>query len=420
MGKMMMSSTIILSIFLFIDLSVICCSEKVVKPTFVCITRERKALLKFRESFWNPFPTLSSWNDTKDCCTWQGIGCDKFTGHVTRLDLGYKSLLHSDNSLQGKMIDPSHSELKHLSYLDLSGINFQLSPIPAFLGSMTQLRHLNLSRTSLSGVVPHDLGNLSSLSVLDLGGYYQLEFDDLMWVSRLSSLEHLNMSYVDVLQRICSSALRTLYLFGNQLSCPFPSWLGNLRDLRELSLGGDNSQLSGRIPLSLGQLSNLEILHLSSSSLDGTLCEAHFAKISKLRILAIDSLKFIVGFDWVPHFQLEDLEMQSCDIESHFPLQKELVRLYLMNCSISGALPNWFHYMNLTELQLSQNHIQGPIPNNISRMLPNLEVLLLDENYITGSLPDSLCKLKFLIALDLSKNQLSCNVLDCWGNFQQL
>ncbi|KAK4487905.1 hypothetical protein RD792_003643 [Penstemon davidsonii] len=581
---MMMSSAIFLSIFLFIDLSVICCSEKVVKQTFVCITRERKALLKFRESFWNPFPTLSSWNDdTKDCCTWQGIGCDKFTGHVTRLDLGYRSFLHSDNQLQGQMIDLSLSELKHLSYLDLSGINFQLSLIPAFLGSMTQLRRLNLSRTLLSGVVPHDLGNLSSLSVLDLGGDYQLVVDDLMWVSRLSSLEHLNMSYVDLsptkdllkvlnmlpsllvlsmsysrlnntnLQHSCInsslsnvqqldlslshfygefpcflhnmtssryldlsysnykssglnlpilrnlvqiniagnslnhnadwipgfllnkchlksldlsfnkfygeistlfqnlfgcwrhnletlelsgnkfyghlpeefgglkklmylglghnvidgsiptyvgtlrtltildlsynnlsgtipsslgnlSALRTMDLSGNQLCGPIPSWLGNLRELRESSLGGDNSQLSGRIPLSLGHLSNLEILYLISTSLDSTLCEAHFAKLSKLRILVLDSLKFEVRFDWVPPFQLEGLEMQYCDIEGHFPqwlrLQKELLRLYLVNCSNSGALPNWFHYMNLTNLQLSQNHIQGPIPNSISRMLP--------------------------------------------------
>ncbi|KAL3833905.1 hypothetical protein ACJIZ3_008641 [Penstemon smallii] len=596
----------------------ICCSEKVVNTTFGCITRERKALLKFRESFRNPFPTLSSWNgDTKDCCTWQGIECDKFTGHVTRLDLGYESLLHSGNSLLGKMIDPSLSELKHLSYLDLSGIDFQLSPIPAFLGSMTQLQHLNLSRTSLSGVVPHDLGNLSSLSVLDLGVVrnlddaidYPLEVDDLMWVSRLSLLEHLNMSYVDLsptkdllevlnmlpsilvlsmsssgldntnlphacinsslsnvqhldlswnyfdgefpcflhnmtslryldlsfnnysfvglnlpmlrnlvqinlgynflnynvdwisgfLSNKCHlksldlrfnqfygeisklfqnlsgcwrhnletldlsenkfyghlpeefgelkklmylgisnnvingsipsslgnlSALRTLHLFDNQLSGPIPSWLGNLRELRELSLGGDNSQLSGRIPLSLGQLSNLEKLHLSSTTLDGTLCEAHFAKLSKLRTLELDSLKFRVRFDWVPHFQLKDLKMLSCDIEGHFPqwlrLQKELVRLYLVNCSISGALPNWFHYMNLSVLHLSQNHIQGPIPNNIGRMLPRLRILDLEENYITGPIPDSLCELKSLIALDLSKNQLSGNLLDCWGNFQQL
>ncbi|KAK4487908.1 hypothetical protein RD792_003646 [Penstemon davidsonii] len=613
MGKMMMSSAILLSIFLFIDLSVICCYEKVVNTTFGCITRERKALLKFRDNFWNPFPTLSSWNDdTKDCCTWQGIGCDKLTGHVTRLDLGYKSLLHSDNSLQGQMIDPSLLELKHLSYLDLSGINFQLSPIPAFLGSMTQLRHLNLSGALLSGVVPHDLGNLSSLNVLDLGGAETLDdippvvVDDLMWVSRLSLLENLNMSYVDLsptkdllkvlnmlpslvvlsmsssklintnLQHACInsslsnvqhldlshnfffgelplflhnmsslrhldlshnnysssgldlrilrslvqinlgwnslnhnvdwisgfisnkchlkslylslnqfygeistlfqnlsgcwrhnletldlssnkfygrlpeelgglkklmyldlsynaingsipsslgnlSALRTMDLFGNQLSGPIPSCLGNLR---ELSLGGDNSQLSGRIPLSLGQLSNLEILYLGSTSLDGTLCEAHFAKLSKLKILVLFSLKFRVGFDWVPPFQLEDLEMQSCDIECHFPqwlqLQQELVFLFLINCSISEALPNWFHYMNLTGLILSQNHIQGPLPNNIGRMLPSLQFLFLDENYIIGSIPDSLCEMKYLIVLDLSKNQLSGNLLDCWGNFQQL
>ncbi|KAL3833898.1 hypothetical protein ACJIZ3_008634 [Penstemon smallii] len=512
------------------------------------------------------------------------------------------------------MIDPSLLELKHLSYLDLSGIDFQFSPIPAFLGSMTQLQHLNLSRTSLSGVVPHDLGNLSSLSVLDLGGNYSIMYDlvvdDLMWVSRLSSLEHLNMNYVDLsptkdllkvlnmlpsllelsmsysrlnntnLQHACInssllnvqhldlshnyfygefpcflhnmtsprylnlgfnslnynvdwingflsnkchlksldlsinqfygeistvfqnlsgcwrynletlelssnefyghlpeelgglkkltylglsynaingsiptslgtlsalsvldlnynelsgsipsslgnlSTLRTMDLFNNYLSGPIPSSIGNLRDLRNLYLGGDNCQISGRIPFSLGQLSNLEELNLSGTTLDSTLCEAHFAKLSKLRYLVLDSLKFRVGFDWAPPFQLGTLVMQSCDIEGQFPqwlrLQKELGGLNLVNCSISGALPNWFHYMNLSVLRLSQNDIQGPIPNNIGRMLPSLQFLYLEENYITGSIPDSICELKFLEALDLSKNQLSGNLLDCWGNFQEL
>ncbi|KAK4487917.1 hypothetical protein RD792_003655 [Penstemon davidsonii] len=124
-------------------------------------------------------PRESFWNVTKDCNT---------------------TSPHCHHGTSPKIV--AHG--KHLSYLDLSGINFQLSPILAFLGSMTQLRHYYLSGALLSGVVPHDHGNLSSLNVLDLGGAETLDaippvvVDDLMWVSRLSLLENLNMSYVDL------------------------------------------------------------------------------------------------------------------------------------------------------------------------------------------------------------------------------
>ncbi|KAK4487068.1 hypothetical protein RD792_006383, partial [Penstemon davidsonii] len=426
---------------------------------------ERKALLKFRESFSDPNSALSSWKG-EYCCTWLGIRCDKFTGHVISLDLGNKGL-------QGETLDSSLLELKHLSYLDLSGFVFQYNSFPAFIGSMKQLQYLNLSLMSFYDVVPHNLGNLSSLRVLDLSHTYHLLVDDLTWISRLSSLEHLDLSSVDLsptkdllknleeldlagnrfygqlpeeiggLKKLIYldlsdnvfingtipnslgklSALTMLGLSSNNLSGTIPSSLGDLRELISLHLSFTG--LSGGIPLPLGQLSNLEHLDLRYNSLDGTVFEDHFAKLSKLSELVVGSLKFKVKLDWVPPFQLQWLTLESCDIGGQFPqwvqMQKELEFLSMENCSISDTLSNSINnFKNLTYLHLSNNHIQGPIPNNISQMVPSLQYLYLDQNSINGFLPDSLCEMKSLVYMDLSRNHLSGNIPGCLGNLHNL
>ncbi|KAL3820054.1 hypothetical protein ACJIZ3_005959 [Penstemon smallii] len=243
--------------------------------------------------------------------------------------------------------------------------------------------------------------------------------------------------------------------------------IGNLSFLTILDLTMNNLS---------GQLSNLETLDVLYNPLVGTVSEDHFAKLSKLLELSISSLKFKVKSDWVPPFRLQVLALESCNIGGQFPqwvqMQKELERLYMKNCSISGTLSNSFdnyknliylylsnnhiqgpipnnfsqmlpslhrlyldqnninesdtlsnsfdNYKNLTYLSLSNNHIQGPIPNNFSQMLPSLQLLYLDQNNINGSLPDSLCEMTSLYDMDLSGNHLSGNLPGCLGYLHKL
>ncbi|KAL3652859.1 hypothetical protein CASFOL_002540 [Castilleja foliolosa] len=510
MGKTMSSSLLIfiIAVLLILDKFTIFCLARKSNITFDCFPREREALLRFKSSFFlddQSNNTLSSWKANSDCCAWPCVECDN-ARHVVGLHLRY-------NTLSSEAVDSSLLQLKYLSYLDLSGNNFQWIPIPSFLGSMKQLQYLNLSSAGFVGVVPHQLGNLSSLRILDLGGRpntNSLIVDNLTWAINLQSLEYLDMSYVNLsatkdlakvldmlpslvelrlpncginnsnlalttnycansalflnnLQHLDLShnslgenfsfcflhnmtSLSFLDISYNDLHGPIPSSLGDLRALREMSLNDNNlfgpipitfenlrdlrvlnlarnHLISGEIPIFLGQLSNLETVDISFNSLEGTLSEAHFANLSKLENIGLESnhaLKFRVGYDWVPTFhKLDTLNMASVEIGSQFPqwlqAQKSLTELRLSNCSsITGMLPKWLvSLMNLTILDLSDNHIEGPIPELRSR----LEILNLGRNFINGPIPDdSLCEMKGLRTLDLSNNQLSGNLPHCLWN----
>ncbi|PIA44538.1 hypothetical protein AQUCO_01700262v1, partial [Aquilegia coerulea] len=399
-----------------------------------------------------------------------------------------------------------HSTLKNftsLHILDLSYNKFQ-GPIPSAIRNMTSLKVLQLSGNLFNNSsVLDELKNLYKLEVLDLssnkfaGKMFErfpnfsspslgdnletliLSRNSLTgylpnWLYQLkSSLKFLDLSDNSFEGRIPTSltklfALQVLDLRQNQLSGEIPMSFGTLSNLKTLFLS--YNQFNGTIPTSLGQLSHLTYLRLDANNFHGVVSELHFARLSKLKELALSdiSLSIKIISSWVPPFHLESLLLDSCDLGTQFPnwLQKQtgLYDLDMSNSNISDSIPNWFEnltflkfldlsgnqmygkvpnfispnivYLYLSSnrfegsfpqfpsslgyLDLSDNIISGSIPADIGYRLPKLKLLLLSNNNINGTIPSSLCKMLSLSYLDFSKNHLSGVLPNCLGDLKRV
>ncbi|XP_058076462.1 receptor-like protein EIX1 [Magnolia sinica] len=252
-----------------------------------CFDSERKALTTFRKALNDSFNLLSSWDDdASDCCNWRGITCHNITGFVLKLDLFGLGL--------GGRIDPALVQLKHLQLLDLSYNAFNGAPIPDSLGSMKELRHLNLSWAGFRGRIPHQLGNLSKLISLKLSSF-SLSAKNLWWLTSLPSLNYLHMSFVNLsmashdwvhvmnmspslvelslfdcglsyisptLPSVNFTSLRVLDLSYNNFNSSIPNWIANISSLVSLDLSYNN--FHGEVPYQFSLLPNLEELGLGS------------------------------------------------------------------------------------------------------------------------------------------------------------
>ncbi|PNX61362.1 receptor-like kinase, partial [Trifolium pratense] len=127
-----------------------------------CIAKERHALLKLKASLvLNETHLLSTWDNKSDCCSWKGIACSNKTGHVEMLNLNGRQFGY----FQGK-INASLIELWHLKYLNFSSQSQSSNNVLELVGSLSNLRILDLQGSNLSGRIPSDFAHLSHLQYL--------------------------------------------------------------------------------------------------------------------------------------------------------------------------------------------------------------------------------------------------------------
>jgi EIX receptor 1/2 len=417
-----------------------------------CIEEERQALLIFKQGLEDNYSLLSSWGSQEDCCKWKGIKCSNRTGHVVTLDLR-----PGDRNLQGE-ITSSLLGLQHLAYLDLSFNHFSI--LPNFIGSLTKLQYLNLSKTNIVGNIPQQLGNLSSLISLDLS-LNKLEGSIPKAFGNMVALVHLDLSSNNLEGMIPQTLenlhnLQVLDLSNNSISGEVPD-LSNFPLLRELHLS--MNQLNGSLTKGMRKLSKLQILDVSSNSFEGDITDSHLSNLSSLNLLDLSSNSLSLKFnsDWIPPFDLDTIALRSCKLGPTFPewlqTQKNFMRLDMSDAGISDTIPNWFWNLsyNVGFLNLSHNQITGTIPlqwflsqfigypvidlssNRFGGLLPQLNfdwtVLNLSNNLFKGSIT-FICETNgsantnytpsVLSYLDLSDNLLSGELPYCWRNMVSL
>ncbi|XP_073112193.1 uncharacterized protein [Elaeis guineensis] len=339
-------------------------------------------------------------------------------GHTKQMLGNLSQLRHlslSGNQISGQFPE-SLGNLSHLEYLDLS-YNRISGEIQKSMGNLHNLEVLDLSSNQITGWIPEEiLGNNSQLRSLylrsnQISGEIPKNLRD---ASHLEDLDLFNNRISGEIPETIGNLhnLESLMLGGNNITGQIPRNMSNLCDLQWLDLSNNNfageitsliegfseciknnkldrgsslkslafmvmsnNNFSGTIPESLGQLSGLVELDLSSNSFTGYLSEVHFSNLTRLKVLDLsyNSLKLNLSDGWIPSFNARIIRMCSCHVGPKFPAwlrtQTYLDSLCLSEAGISDKIPSWLWYRDMTYLNVSHNSMEGRIPSSLGATL---------------------------------------------------
>ncbi|KAJ0081877.1 hypothetical protein Patl1_10479 [Pistacia atlantica] len=311
------------------------------------ITTDQDALLSLKAHITHDPNNLlaKNWSTNSSICNWIGFTCGGVRNHrVTALNISYLGL--------GGTIPSQLGQLSSLQILDVSNNEFS-GIIPSSIFNISTLESIDFSVNQFSGSFPSIIFNLSSLSYIDLSE------------NRLSGgLPENVFSYLPNLE--------TLFLFNNELDGEIPTTLSECKELQYLALS--NNYFTGAIPKQIGNLTKMKTIYLGGNKLQG-------------------------------------------EIPQELGNLVELELLSLLTNGLTGTIPSViFNLSSLTTLHFTNNSLTGTLPDNICQHLPFLEVFGLSLNQFTGPIPYNLWQCRGVRMLSLSFNQFTGSVPRSIGN----
>ncbi|KAE9614912.1 hypothetical protein Lal_00036161 [Lupinus albus] len=337
-----------------------------------------EALLKLKKSIQNDPSGLvvNSWDSkslNSDGCpqNWYGILCSE--GDVISITLDNAGLVGEFNFLAISGLEMLHN---------LSIVNNQFTGSILHIGQMESLQFLDLSLNKFTGLVPSNLDKLRNLVYLnlssnDFGGALPIGFHKL-------------------------ERLKYLDLHSNNFSGDIMHIFSQMGSVVHVDLS--SNRFSGIVDLGLGDdsfLSSIRYLNISHNSLTGEL-------------FAHDGMPYL---DNLVIFDASNNQLVGNIPSFGFVVSLRVLRL---GCNqLSGSLPEELlkeSSMLLSELDLSQNRLEGPIESITSVTLRKLNI---SSNKLSGPLP---LTVGHCAIVDLSNNTLSGNIsrIQYWGNYVEI
>ncbi|KAK6924438.1 Leucine-rich repeat-containing N-terminal, plant-type [Dillenia turbinata] len=446
-----------------------------------CNAIDKEALLGFKHKITSdPSNLFQTWTSSSDCCkSWEGVTCDSWgrVVNVSRSGLMTGNDFIMDASISGTL-SPSLGNITFLRLLNLSNLKKLKGPIPPEFGKLTHLTFLFLDTNKLTGSIPTSFQYLTRLQKLYLSDNYLCSIPST--IGKLVSLVKLdfhgnnlsgnippsigrlkNLNYLDLLSenKLTGSLppnLRRLILENNMLTGKLPATLGHLSNLTDIFLA--NNYFVGKIPSSFGNLGSLQTPDLSRNKLSGPI-PPQLAKLKNLQsldlsynplklvripeILAkLDLFRFMLAgtgivireiTSWIGNMTgLSFLNLSNNGFHSAIPAEfrilSRLMDIDLHSNKFTGNLKRIFGknvqdplgYFN--SVDLSYNNFTGPIDEDTGdkTATASTESLILSHNPLGGSIPKSLGKLTGFKVLKLAGNGLVGNIRAELGNAREL
>ncbi|CAK9328552.1 unnamed protein product [Citrullus colocynthis] len=322
----------------------------------------------------------------------------------------------SNNEVNGN-VHPSICQATNLTYLDLSH-NSLSGALPSCLSSITNLDILLLKSNNFSGVIP----------IPPRIQYYIASENQFIGEIPLSICHAIN--------------LRILNVSNNRMSGTIPPCLANITSLSVLDLKSNN--FSGTLPTFFPTNCQLNSLDLNENQIEGELPK---------------SLLYCK--------ELQVLDLGKNNITGHFPYRlkaaSSLQVLILRSNRFYGHINNSFNkdsFSNLQIIDLSRNHLSGPLPSNffenmrtikevenqepysffgdnyyykdsivislkgleqkLERILLIFKTIDLSSNDFDGEIPKEVGMLRSLVGLNLSHNKLTGGIPTSLSNLNNL
>ncbi|GLJ14421.1 hypothetical protein SUGI_0233070 [Cryptomeria japonica] len=323
--------------------------------------------------------------------------------HLTTLNLFCNHFVSGSGSANGVPILNALINCSLLKRLDLTD-NYLEGTLPPSLGLLSPfLSTFSLESNHIRGNIPHQIGNLTGLTELYLGGN-SLDEAIPSAIARLPNICVLNLSQNQLegpipMELGKMKSLEFIFLYNNSLSGKIPKSLGSLEHLRELDLS--INKLNGSIPPQLGGCPNLDLLDVSYNRLTGNI---------PLEIASLHNLLW--------YFNLSNNQLTG-PVPGVLGGMQMVQAIDLSSNKLAGSIPSGLSScVGLEYLNLSHNDLQGTFPASFGNQLKSLRDIDFSYNNLSGLLPKSLANLERLEHLNLSYNSFSGQV-PCSGAYNR-